>query len=100
MIRFLIHTVSSLTDTNGNRYHYATITSTKTGRELRIKSLGGPSNAQALVRKVAEWDEIHSTSADMKTREFNAQRRWHNTSKAKYEHEISNLDVLALEQKT
>lgn len=99
MIRFLIHTVSSLTDVYGNRYHYATITSTKTGKDLRIKSLGGPSNARHLVRTKtdADWSEINSTEADMKIREFNRSVKFHETDSAKYEHEITDADFVALE---
>ena len=101
MIRFLIHTVSSLTDTYGNRYHYATITSTKTGNDLRVKSLGGESNARHLVRTKtdADWSEINSTEADMKIREFNRCRKFHENDSAKYEHEITEADFVTLEAK-
>lgn len=97
MIRFLIDTTSSKTDVNGNRYHFATIISTKTQNVLQIKSLGGPSNARALVRDVAEWDEIHSTQAeDIPIRQFNRLAKFHEKG-AKYEHEITSADVEALE---
>ena len=100
MIRFLIHTVSSLTDINGNRYHFATITSTVTGKILRIKQVGGESNARALLRKHtgADWEEINSTQSDMKIREFDRIRNRHEASEnAKYEHEFTASDFIHLE---
>ena len=100
MIRFLIHTVSSLTDINGNRYHFATITSTKTGNTLHIKQVGGESNARALLRKHtdADWEEINSTQSDLKIREFDRARACHQHDVgAKYEHEFTASDFIRLE---
>lgn len=100
MIRFLIHTVSSLTDINGNRYHFATITSTVTGKELRIKQVGGESNARALLREHtnADFEQINSTQSDMKIREFNRARAVHQHDiAAKYEHEFTASDFIRLE---
>ena len=49
MIRLIVETVSSLADINGNRYHFATVTSTKTGKYLNLDSVGGDSNAHYLI---------------------------------------------------
>ena len=102
MIRFLIDTVSSLTDINGNRYHFATITSTKTGREIRVKQVGGESNARALLFRHVEGvshGHIHNTHSDMKIREFNRAAKFHaNGGNSKYEHEFTAGDFAALEE--
>ena len=95
MIRFLIDTVSSLTDVNGNRYHFATITSTKTGKSVRVKQIGGESNARGMVRNLtgADWSEIHCTESDLKIRQFDRARARHQHDiGAKYEHEITAAD--------
>lgn len=97
MIRFICDTVSSESDTHGNRYHFATITSTRTGRELRVTSIGGDSNAPGLLREAGlEWSEIHyGQSTEMK-------RRWkqlndHHQPGALYEHQVTSAAILDLE---
>lgn len=99
MIRFLVDTTSSLTDTNGNRYHFATVTSTKSGKSLRVLSVGGDSNARALVSKHtgADWSEIHSTQCDMKIRDFQRARNFHDDGSGKYEHQFTAEDFTTLE---
>ena len=93
MIRFLVDTVSSLTDVNGNRYHFATITSTKSREIVRVKDIGGENNARALVRKFtgAEFSEIYSTRAELKIRDFDHALAFHDAG-AKFEHEITAAD--------
>lgn len=103
MIRFLIETTSSKSDMYGNRYHFATITSTKTGLDLRVKSIGGESNARALVRKNtdAEWSEIHATESTLPIREFNRAAKFHENGAtvrpALYEHQITPAHFVAIE---
>lgn len=98
MIKFIVDTTSSKTDVNGNRYHFATITSALTGKTLRVKSVGGDSNAVGLVRNIAcaGWDEIHSTQSEMAIRPFRHARDFHLPG-AKYEHEITLADFEAME---
>jgi hypothetical protein len=97
MIRFIVETVSSATDTNGNRYHFATVTSTKTGRYLYLDSVGGDSNAHSLIKSTLEldWEEIHSSNCTESIRRFNEIKRYRKQSH--YEHEITLKILKALE---
>ena len=97
MIRFIIETVSSATDVNGNRYHIATVTSTKTGRYLYLDSVGGPSNAHGLIKGTLEldWEEIHSSNHTETIRRFNEIKKYR--KKAIYEHEVTLKMLKALE---
>lgn len=97
MIRFIVDTVSSLPDVYGNRYHFATITSVRTGKTLKLKSVGGDSNARGFVRNVADWSEMHYTNSDERIRQFNRAAKVH-ANGAFYEHEVSDADLLALEK--
>lgn len=47
-IRFIVITHTSASDGNGNRYHFARVTSTATGKSLTFES-GGEENAQHMV---------------------------------------------------
>lgn len=40
MIKYIVHTISSLRDVNGNCYHYAIVTSVKSGISIAISSYG------------------------------------------------------------
>lgn len=98
MIRFIIETTSSKTDVYGNRYHFATITSTKTGKYLQLDHVGGPSNAAGLVRRTVPgigWDEIHSVNSDEAIRRFNELRKYRKS--ALYEHQVTAEMLAALE---
>lgn len=56
-IRFIVHTVTSERDSNGNTYHFATVRSTITGKTLNVVGVGGSSNVPGRVMKVAgDWD--------------------------------------------
>ena len=98
MIRFIIDTTSRKTDTNGNRYHFATITSTKTGKCLRLDSVGGDSNAWHLIRRLIDIDfsEIHSTNQTVMIRDFNRMVKFR--TGGKYEHQVIAADLLNLEE--
>lgn len=97
-IRFLVHTVSSKTDINGNRYHYAVITSTETGRTLCVKNLGGDSNGRHLVRRALDtWEGIHNEETSLPIREWQRRHKSQKENGALYEHEITPEMILALE---
>jgi hypothetical protein len=92
MIRFLIHTTSSKTDIYGNRYHFATITSTKTGKFIPVMHLDGPDNAAGQVRNVlnTDWSEIHATRETQSIRQFNALKKFNEAQPGVvYEHDIT-----------
>ncbi len=98
-IRFLVHTVSSKTDVNGNRYHYAVITSTATGRALAVRNLGGDSNGVSLVRQALDtWEGIHRSEATLPIREFNARHKSQSETGAIFAHEVTSEMILALEK--
>lgn len=89
MIKYIVETVSSLTDTNGNRYHFATVTSVRTGNMLVIDSVGGDSNAGYLVRKLLglDFSQVHCTNNSESIRQFNRMVK-HNSS-GLYEHQVT-----------
>ncbi len=99
MIKYIIDTVSSLRDVNGNCYHFARITSTKTGNSLVIDSVGGESNAPSLVRSKLDLDfsEIHYTNT------WESKRDWQRMSKfassGLYEHDITATMLRRLNRK-
>lgn len=93
MVRFCIHTTTSKSDINGNRYHYAQITSTKTKKTLLVDT-HDESNILAKLRNFGlEWDEIYSTSETINKR--NWQQRSKNINL--YEHDLTKEMLLALE---
>ena len=101
-IRFLVHTVSSRVDVNGNCYHYAIITSAASGRTLTVKNLGGEDNAQGLVRRCFDsWEDagLHRTHEErVPIRQFNARHKAQKEEGgALYEHEITPEMIRALE---
>ena len=96
MIKYIIDTVSSLRDVNGNCYHFARITSTKTGNSLVIDQVGGESNIRALVMKKLNLDfsQIHYTNS------WEGKRDWQRVSKfasqGLYEHTTTAKMLRAL----
>lgn len=77
-IRFLVHTVTSAPDSNGNRYHWARITSTVTGRSLVMLDTTA-SNGRIMARRGCEllglggWcPEVHETDATIPKRQWSA----------------------------
>lgn len=99
MIRFIIETVSSRRDINGNRYHYATITSTATEKRLKVRDIGGPSNARGMVMNAnpAYCGELYSVEREIPIREFDRARRFHETG-AFMEHEVTATMICDLER--
>ncbi len=99
MIKYIIDTVSSLRDINGNCYHFARITSTKTGHSLVIDSVGGDNNANYLVMRLLKLDysQIHYTNT------WEAKRDWQRMSKfassGLYEHTVTAKMLRALNRK-
>lgn len=71
MIRFIVDTVGSHTDVNGNRYFYASIRSTKTGQSIVITA-NGQDNVPQLIKRLfgLDWSEIHSTYTEIPIREW------------------------------
>lgn len=94
-IRFIVETITSERDRNGNCYHFARITSTLTGRSLSVQ-VGGNGNARALVKAVGDtWDSLHSVEITIPKRQW---QQHASEAVSMYEHEIRGLDILALEQ--
>lgn len=96
-IRFIVDTVSSARDVNGNRYHFADITSVRSGRRLRVL-VDGASNARVAVKRALalDWSEIHSTESEI------PKRQWQEASKVwpppLYEHDVSEDTLRELER--
>ena len=78
MIKYIVHTTSSYNDYYGNSYHFARITSTKTGKSLVIEGVGGVDNAAHLLLRrngdgkplVNDWSEIYRVQLWEKKREW------------------------------
>ena len=78
MIKYIVQTTSSYNDYYGNTYHFARITSTKTGKSLVVEGVGGSDNAaHLLVRRnadskplVNDWSEIYRVQTWEKKREW------------------------------
>ena len=100
MIRFIVETISSKTDLNGNRYHIATVTSTKTGKYLYLDSVGGDSNAPGLIKRLADldWEELHSSNCSEPIRRYQEIRKYRKTGI--YEHQVTTKMLKSLERKT
>ena len=93
MIKYIVHTTSAYSDLNGNTYHFAKITSTKTGKSLVVSPVGGVDNAAHLLLRrngdskplVNDWREIYSAQSWEKKREWQRLERFaQNRSVAKY----------------
>lgn len=102
-IRFIIETISSQRDTNGNRYHAARITSTATGDQLFIANVGGPSSVLALVtnamgsaigrNSIPLYDYCYCIESEIPKRQWQALTR----KESLYEHQVTSEMILALE---
>lgn len=74
MKKVLLHTISSRTDRNGNRYHKTRITNAKNGESILVYA-NSESNVQACIREMGyEWGEIYSTRSDCGYRELQAMK--------------------------
>lgn len=94
-IRFIVETVSSETDRNGNRYHWARITSTITGRSIRFHS-NGQGNALHLLRRVIGLYTFPTVSGIEMTL---PKRQWQRTCNGivLYEHQVTAQMITDLE---
>ena len=100
-VKYIVDTTTSYRDVNGNCYHFARITSTKTKKSLVIKNLGGHSNASALLFRLNlanDWSEVYETQKWEHIREFQRMQK-HATTEAVYEHEVTPKMVRALNRK-
>ena len=73
MIKYIVETTSSYSDLNGNTYHFARITSTKTKRSLVIDNVHGSSNAVGLLfrlKVINDWSEVYDVQKWEKKREW------------------------------
>ncbi len=92
-IRFIVETCSSATDKNGNRYHFACVTSTVTGKRLSFLS-GAESNARGLVgRALGTQEGLYNTEYTLPKRQWQATAN----SIARHENTVTEADILALE---
>ena len=118
MIKYIIHTTSSYNDYYGNTYHFARITSTKTGKSLVIKQIGGKDNAAHLLLRrndwgssvenpngkplVNDWREIYSAQQWEKKREWQRLEKFAQGSDGSkvYEHEVTPTMIRRLNRKS
>ena len=96
MIRFIIHTVSSERDIYGNRWHFARVTSTRTGKELAFRT-ESPGNARVHVTQTTPlaYEEVYCIEETL------PKRRWNEAVRGVelYEHNITADMLRALEKK-
>ena len=110
MIKYIVHTTSSYNDYYGNTYHFARITSTKTGKSLVIKQIGGRDNAAHLLFRcndnskplVNDWREIYSAGQWEKKREYQRLEKFAQGSDGSkvYEHEVTATMIRRLNRKS
>ena len=85
-IKYIVHTTSSYSDLNGNTYHFARITSTKTKKSILITDVGGTENAVSILFKkddkgkalAANFSEIYTVNVWEKRREWNRLKKFAN----------------------
>lgn len=70
-IRFIVTTLSSSCDTNGNTYHFARVRSTLTGKQIAFDS-GSRSNAQGYVMRATgcSVDAVHSEEIELPKKQW------------------------------
>lgn len=96
-IRFIVETYSSAFNRNGNRTHCACITSTKTGKDLQLKDVGGQRNAPGLIRNLLklDWAAVHCVEVeDIPLRQFSHNPAHRN---GMYEHQVTAEMIAELE---
>ena len=107
MIKYIVQTTTSVRDYNGNCYHFARITSTKTGKSIVIDGIGGDDNAAALLLRTpddgtkpvaAGWHEIHSFQAWARKRDWQRMSKIRMAGKV-FEHEVTPKMLRALNRK-
>jgi hypothetical protein len=67
----IVHTISTTTDRNGNRYHAGTVTSTETGDSMAFRSLGGESYLRVMLNSLGfDHSMVYSVSSTCGKREL------------------------------
>lgn len=70
-IELIVHTTTSATDVNGNRYHRCYFTLTATHETLVVGSMGGDDNGRHLARESGlEWEQIYSVNETIGKRDW------------------------------
>jgi hypothetical protein len=93
-IRFIVETVSSARDKCGNRYHFARVTSTLTGRSLSYETGGVRNAAGDLYRVAGSYDALYCSELEIPKREWQHARK---QCGERYEYNVTAADFLALE---
>lgn len=100
-VRFLIHVVSSRPDVNGNRSHFAIVTSTKTGKQVSLHDTND-GNAWSIVRAALGVSHVGYPTVYATSEAGVSQRQWRECAKihnaAYRSHEAHVAAVAALEQ--
>lgn len=93
-IRFIIETVSSAPDVNGNTYHRSCITSTMTGKSIVFEADGRRNAFLTMYHITGDWESLHCISWEEKSiRRFKQSR-----SSERYEYSITTSELLGLEK--
>lgn len=81
MIRYIVETISSERDVYGNRYHFARVTSTKTGHSLVIDGVGGDRNAPITVSQLLDLygGQVWETQSHLPIRDWQRHRKYATT---------------------
>lgn len=99
-IRFIVDVVSSAFDSCGNRQHFATLTSTLTGKMLKVRDLSASSNMRGLMLhnglRDINFPAVYTSEASMALRAFADAAKQH-AKGAVYEHEVTAGMLAALE---
>ena len=101
MIKYIVETTSSYSDLNGNTYHFARITSTKTKRSLVIDNVHGSSNAAGLLfhlKVTNDWSEVYDVQKWEKIREWQRLAKFAKPT-AIYEGNVTAKMIRALNRK-
>ena len=102
MIKYIVETTSSYSDLNGNTYHFARITSTKTNQSLVVDGVGGSSNAAGLLfhlKVTNDWREVYNVQKWEKKREWQRLAKRFARPSAIYEGNVTAKMVRALNRK-
>jgi hypothetical protein len=100
-IRFVVQTMVSAPDINGNRSRFARITSTATGRSMVIDDVGGDENAPHMVMRAMDcgYDAVMSIVQDHIPRKlFRAMRANAVSETPRYENALTWETLVALEK--
>jgi len=78
MIRCIVHTRSSETDRNGNRYHLAEFWNVAKGRGVSVRmEVGGESNARHLAYQIfKDYEAILSIDSEISKSDYRRLRAW------------------------